>query len=76
MKPVHPFFATPQVPVVERESERCPDDFPYEEHGLTLTITSSGLKQIFVKVNTVRNTSVVNPGQFIPVPDSAMTFYV
>jgi hypothetical protein len=39
-----------QVPVVEQESERCPDDFPYADHGMRLTVMPNGIKKIFVQV--------------------------
>jgi hypothetical protein len=42
----------PQVPVVEKEGERFPEDFPYQEHDMEMLLTAAGGKKIYVKVCT------------------------
>jgi hypothetical protein len=42
------------VPVVEKDGERCSEDFPYEEHGMEVRTTAAGAKKIYVKVSTTR----------------------
>jgi hypothetical protein len=42
------------VPVVEKDGERCSEDFPYEEHGMEVRTTAAGAKKIYVKVSAIR----------------------
>ncbi len=36
--------------MVEKDGERCSEDFPYEEHGMEVRTTAAGAKKIYVKV--------------------------
>jgi hypothetical protein len=39
---------------VEKDGERCSEDFPYEEHGMEVRTTAAGAKKIYVKVSATR----------------------
>ncbi len=41
--------------MVEKDGERCSEDFPYEEHGMEVRTTAAGAKKIYVKVGQTRD---------------------